>query len=94
VLRRRHDVVALHLRDPREQELPQGGLVAFSDPETGGRFVADTSRPEVRRALRAPAFATAQAVFRKTRVDALALSTGESYERPLSAFFEARERRR
>jgi uncharacterized protein (DUF58 family) len=94
VLRRRHDVVALHLRDPREDEVPAAGLVAFADPETGQRVIADTSRPEVRRALRAPAFAAAQAVFRKTRVDALALSTSESYERPLSGFFKARERRR
>ena len=94
VLRRRHDVVALHLSDPRESELPPSGLVAFSDPETGERFVVDTARPEVRRALRAPGFAAAQAAFRKTRVDALALDTGASYERPLSAFFKARERRR
>jgi uncharacterized protein (DUF58 family) len=94
VLRRRHDVVALHLSDPREAELPSAGLVAFADPETGERYVADTSLAEVRRALRAPGFAAAQAAFRRTRVDALALSTGESYERPLSGFFKARERRR
>jgi uncharacterized protein (DUF58 family) len=93
-LRRRHDVVALHLRDPREGEVPAAGLVAFTDPETGERVVADTARPEVRRALRAPALAASRAVFKKTRVDALALSTGESYERPLSGFFRARERRR
>ena len=65
--------------------MPAAGLVALLDPETGERVVADTSRPEVRRALRAPGFAAAQAVFKKTRVDALALSTGESYERPLRA---------
>jgi hypothetical protein len=68
--------------------------VAFTDPETGERVVADTARPEVRRALRGPGFETARAVFKKTRVDALALSTGESYERPLSGFFKTRERRR
>ncbi len=94
VLRRRHDVVALHLQDPLERELPEAGLVAFVDPETGARVVADTARPEVRRALRAPGFGAVQSVFRKTGVDALALGTGESYERPLSAFFKARERRR
>ena len=94
VLRRRHDVVALHLHDPLERELPSAGLVAFRDPETGERIVADTSRADVRRALRAPAFAEAASVFKKTRVDALALETGESYERPLSGFFKARERRR
>jgi uncharacterized protein (DUF58 family) len=93
-LRRRHDVVALHLRDPREADVGVAGLVAFTDPETGERVVADTARPEVRRALRGPAFEASRAVFKKTRVDALALSTGESYERPLSGFFESRERRR
>ncbi len=93
-LRRRHDVVALHVRDPREGDVPAAGLVAFTDPETGERVVADTARPEVRRALRAPGFESAGAVFKKTRVDALALSSGESYERPLSGFFKARERRR
>jgi uncharacterized protein (DUF58 family) len=93
-LRRRHDVVALHLRDPREAEVPAAGLVAFTDPETGETVVADTARPDVRRALRAPGFEVSQAVFKKTRVDALALSTGESYERPLSGFFKSRERRR
>ena len=93
-LRRRHDVVALHVRDPREGDVPAAGLVAFADPETGERVVADTARAEVRRALRAPGFETARSVFKKTRVDALALSTGESYERPLSGFFKTRERRR
>jgi len=93
-LRRRHDVVALPLRDPREAEVPAAGLVAFADPETGETVVADTARPEVRRALRAPGFEASEAVFKKTRVDALALSTGESYERPLSGFFKSRERRR
>jgi uncharacterized protein (DUF58 family) len=93
-LRRRHDVVALHLRDPREAEVPAAGLVAFADPETGETVVADTARPEVRRALRAPGFEASEAVFKKTRVDALALSTGESYDRPLSGFFKSRERRR
>ncbi len=93
-LRRRHDVVALHLQDPRESQVPASGLVAFSDPETGQRIVADTSRPEVRRALADPVFEKARQVFKKTRVDALTLSTAESYEGPLRGFFQAREKRR
>jgi hypothetical protein len=36
----------------------------------------------------------AEDVFKRARVDALALSTTESYERPLNAFFKKRERRR
>ncbi len=93
-LRRRPDVVAQHLRDPREADVPAAGLVALADPETGETVVADTGRPEVRRALRAPGFEASAGVFKKTRVDALALSTGESYERALSGFFKSRERRR
>jgi uncharacterized protein (DUF58 family) len=94
ILRRRHDVVALHLWDPREAEMPAAGLVALSDPETGARFVVDTSEPAVRRCLRMATLTQAAEVFRRTGTDALALSTAESYERPLQAFFKTREKRR
>jgi uncharacterized protein (DUF58 family) len=93
-LRRRHDVVALHLQDPRETDVVSAGLVAFTDPETGERLVADTARPEVRRVLSDPGFEEARRIFKKTRVDALTLSTAESYEGPLRGFFRAREKRR
>jgi uncharacterized protein (DUF58 family) len=91
VLRRRHDVVALHLVDPHEADFPDAGLLALVDPESGERFVVDASRPEVRRRLSGAA--RAAEVFRRTRVDALQLSTAASYEQPLRAFFKARERR-
>jgi uncharacterized protein (DUF58 family) len=94
VLRRRHDVVALRLQDPRESAMPASGLVSLLDPESGTRFVADTSDPAVRRRLASTLAGEAAQVFKRTRVDALSLSTVESYERPLQAFFKARERRR
>jgi uncharacterized protein (DUF58 family) len=93
-LRRRHDVIALQLTDPRERDFPDAGLVALLDPETGERVVVDAARADVRPQLAADALREAPATFKRTRVDALALSTAESYERPLSAFFKARERRR
>jgi uncharacterized protein (DUF58 family) len=94
VLRRRHDVIALHLVDPREADVPAAGLVALVDPETGERTVVDTSDRRVRARLRTAAAASARKAFKRARVDALTLSTAESYEKPLTAFFEARERRR
>jgi uncharacterized protein (DUF58 family) len=94
VLRRRHDVVALHLHDPLETEPPAAGLVALLDPETGDRSVVDLDDPEVRRRLLSMFRVRAPEAFRRAGVDALELSIAESYERPLSAFFEARERRR
>ena len=93
-LRRRHDVIALHLADPREREFPAVGLVALLDPETGERLVVDASRPDVRAMLQSRALEAAAAAFKRTQVDALPLSTTESYERPLTAFFKSRERRR
>jgi uncharacterized protein (DUF58 family) len=94
ILRRRHDVVALALTDPAEAEVPAAGLVALTDPETGALRVVDTSRADVRRQLAAHTVAQAREVFRRTGVDALALSTAEAYDRPLAAFFEARGKRR
>ena len=93
-LRRRHDVIALQLTDPREGEFPDVGLVALLDPETGERIVVDSSRADVRPLLRSAALGEAPAAFKRTRVDALPLSIAASYERPLSAFFASRERRR
>jgi uncharacterized protein (DUF58 family) len=94
VLRRRHDVIALPLWDPREAEMPAAGLVAFLDPETGERRVLDTSDAAVRAKLRPLALARASSIFKRTGVDAVPLSTAEPYDRPLAGFFRARERRR
>jgi uncharacterized protein (DUF58 family) len=94
ILRRRHDVIALQLVDPREDEVPDAGLVALTDPETGEQRVVDTSDPLVRRALRTSTREQARATFVRTRVDALELSTAEAYDRALTTFFRARERRR
>lgn len=94
VLRRRHDVIALHLADPRESEVPDIGLVALRDPETGQVRVVDTSSRLVRQRLRTSSFETSREIFRRTGVDSIPLSTAASYEQPLRAFFKARERRR
>jgi uncharacterized protein (DUF58 family) len=94
ILRRRHDVVALHLWDPLEDEVPNVGLVAVLDPETGEKKVVDTANARVRALLRASTLREAREVFRRTNVDVLPLSTADSYERPLAAFFKARGRRR
>ncbi|HNX50960.1 MAG TPA: DUF58 domain-containing protein [Thermoanaerobaculaceae bacterium] len=94
VLRRRHDVIALHLADPRESEVPDIGLVALRDPETGQVRVVDTSSRLVRQRLRTSSFEVSREIFRRTGVDTIPLSTAASYEQPLRAFFKARERRR
>jgi uncharacterized protein (DUF58 family) len=49
----RHAVVAVEVHDPLEAELPDAGLLVFSDPETGQLVELDTSDPGVRAALAA-----------------------------------------
>ena len=45
----RHDVVAVEIRDPREQELPDAGELWLVDPETGRQLRVDTRSAKLRR---------------------------------------------
>ena len=47
-LRARHSVLAVEVRDPREDELPAVGHLALIDPETGERLEVDTQSPRLR----------------------------------------------
>lgn len=96
VASRRHDLIALRLRDEREDHLPEVGVVALTDLETGKEMLVDTSDPEVRRRF-AEHNARHQARFTQTvqraRVDAVDLWTGQDVVAPLAAFFKQRMRR-
>ena len=48
----RHDVVAVEIRDPREQELPDVGDLWLVDPESGRQLRVDTRSRKLRRAVR------------------------------------------
>jgi uncharacterized protein (DUF58 family) len=47
-LRRRHDVLALQIHDPRERALPEVGLLTLEDAETGELVEIDTGSQRVR----------------------------------------------
>jgi uncharacterized protein (DUF58 family) len=44
----RHEVLAIEIRDPREQELPDVGELSLVDPETGRQVRIDTRSPKLR----------------------------------------------
>src|SRR5205809_77978 len=48
---RRHDLIAIRISDPREQELPAVGLLELEDAETGERLLVDTASRHVREAF-------------------------------------------
>lgn len=94
---RRHDCVAVRVRDPREAELPPAGLVRWVDAESGRETVVDTDDPRVRAAVRdevAARDAALQRTLRLAGVDLVDAATDRTYVDALSRFFAARTGRR
>jgi uncharacterized protein (DUF58 family) len=60
----RHEVVAVEVRDPREQELPNAGVLWLVDPETGRQVRADTRSEKLRARFAAAAAAERAQVAR------------------------------
>jgi uncharacterized protein (DUF58 family) len=93
---RRHDVVAVTIRDPREESLPDVGLLEIQDAETGEPVLLNTSYPgfqeafQANRARRQLAF---QQWTRAHQIDVLASSTEGRHLEELMRFFQQRERR-
>ncbi len=96
VAARKHDLIALTVTDPREEELPPIGLIEMEDAETGGRTLVDASDRRVRERFRqwaAARRAGREAQFRAMGVDALELFTDRPYDASLVRFFQKRARR-
>jgi uncharacterized protein (DUF58 family) len=94
-VRQRHDTVAVHLQDPREEELPPVGLIDLTDSETGETIVIDTYSRQARKAYASHAYQArqeAERLFRRVRVDRVVIRTDESYVEPLIRFFRKRNK--
>ena len=84
-----HDVVAVEIRDPREQELPNVGLLYLVDPETGRQVRVDTRSRRLRERFAVAAGAERSEVaraFSSVGVRHVVLSTSGDWLRPLVAF--------
>jgi uncharacterized protein (DUF58 family) len=94
---RRHDLIAVHVEDRREKELPNVGMVALEDAETGEIVELDTASPTVRERFKQQSLERARRLvsdFRSEGVDTLQLQTDSAYMPALQRFFKTRERRR
>ena len=94
---RRHDLIALRLRDKREEILPAVGVVALRDLETGRELLVDTSNRNVRTRFGKSVVDRERAYIRAVRraqVDSVDLWTNEDVVAPLAGFFRRRMRRR
>lgn len=96
VLSKRHDVMVLEVEDPLERELPDVGLLAVRDPETGREVLVDTSRLAARQRY-AERMAQERARVREalTRfgVDQVSLTCGADAGPALVRFLKRRARR-
>ncbi len=93
----RHDLVCIHLHDPRESVLPPGGLLTVEDAETGELLEVDSSRAVVRERFartNAERLAELDRAMRRAGVDTLSFSTAEPFAQTLQRFFETRRGRR
>jgi uncharacterized protein (DUF58 family) len=93
---RRHELIAVHLDDPRERVLPNVGLVELEDTESGDRLLVDTSNAGVRneyaeRADRREADLTK--TLRGAGIDRIRVSTDGGHLEQLVRFFRSRHRR-
>jgi uncharacterized protein (DUF58 family) len=93
----RHEVFAIEIRDPREQEIPNLGHVWLVDPETGRRAQVDTGRRRIRERFAAVAAEERADLARELTslgVSHAELSTDGDWLRPLASFLERGRRRR
>ena len=93
----RHDLICIHLHDPRESALPPAGLLTIEDAETGELLELDSGRAVVREKFsqtNAERLAELDRALRRAGVDTLSFSTAEPFAQTLQHFFETRRGRR
>lgn len=96
IANKRHDMIAVTVTDPREEALPNVGLVHLRDAESGRETVVNTADGRIR-----DKYATAAAkraterddIFRRTRVDSIHVRTDRDYIDEIYRFFRMREKR-
>ena len=96
LLAQKHEVVAVRLFDPLEEELPDLGLVTMRDAESGEQMLVDTSNAKFRQRFTQIA-AQRETELRQTLaragVDTLELSTEDDLVQSILRFTDMRKRR-
>lgn len=93
---RRHDLIAVPIRDRREEDMPAVGLVQLEDAETGQPLLLDTRSPALRQAFAEQARQRREQLVqlaRSARVDLIEVWTDGGHLDALIRYFRLRERR-
>jgi uncharacterized protein (DUF58 family) len=93
---KKHDIVAIHIVDPRELDLPKVGYLELEDLESGEQILVNTHDSGVRRLFREKAASSMlqkEKFFKQMNVDSIVIRTERSYIEPLIQFFRMRAKR-
>ncbi len=96
IVGKKHDLIGIIIKDKREFELADFGLIKFVDAETGEYRYIDTNDEDFKinfaeTLKRIEEYR--ESVFVNSRLDSIEIQTGKSYVKPLVEFFRMRERR-
>ena len=93
----RHEVIAVWIRDPREGEIPDVGIVTFEDPENGQQILVDTRSAHLRARFQEAAQGQRDAIRKdllRARAAVAELSTTSEVVPQLIRFIKQREAQR
>lgn len=96
IANRRHDMIAVSVTDPREESLPDVGLLNVRDAETGREMLVDTRNGGMRESYQERARSRVverDEILNRTRVDSIHVRTDSPYIDEIHRFFKMRERR-
>jgi len=96
IVSRKHDVIAVEVSDPREETLPDSGLIKLRDAETGGERWVDSGNDRLRAAFLHywhQRRADRRNLFIRSKVDSIPIRIDRPYIKPIVDFFKMRERR-
>jgi len=97
LINKRHDLIAVAVRDRREVSLPSLGMIELEDAETGEVVLIDTSSRRVRRQYEERAgqqHDELEGMLRSVGVDCINIQSDRPYLQELIRFFRMREKRR
>lgn len=93
IANKKHDLIALHIYDKAEEELPNLGLVPFLDAETSQIKWINSSDKSIRQEYKIESLkrkAKLKNIFQKSGVDNTEIKTDENYVKPLMNLFKRR----
>lgn len=96
IVGKKHDLIGIVLRDPREKSISNAGLIKFRDAETNEIRYVDTSDKTVRESITKEYnnwLVYRRNLFLSSRLDSIDIETSGSYIKPLVDFFKLREKR-